>query len=900
MGFFSDVWHAVSDPVADVIEPVGKAFDDAIIQPVSNSLAEVDKAVLQPVTTPIGQAGASLDDAVLQPITAPISDIGVSIDHAVNDVVPGGWTTLAQIAAAIASSGMSLGAQAGIAAGVGAGASYAKHKDLKTALQSGALSGAMRYGIGTLSNYIGPMFGNSEAISADADAQPGGFYGESGNVNVTPVPNPDINVKPFGPEEATSGLQKVSNPTIEDIIKNSNPPPTLTDTNGVGLKVDPITLEPLPISPEMFNQSTGQFLDTALKANPALDNAGLEKLIEEQSAKYPLDEAGLQKLVEEQSAKNYIAPVYDQSTPNTAPINYESTWDKLKQLPEAAYDTGVNYANTLSPTDYAIGATGLYALSKATGGGNEPDQTPAAVDPANKAYTYGTAGKTGLNYLLKNKINANNIYSKDAGYHPLTRYAQGGEVQHFGVGGDVSDYLTKIAQPIERGIIRPIGENVPFARDLAPYAGVIAGAAMANPVMAAGVGGLASGFGKPGGFDMKRALMGGIAAYGMSNVTGGLEAAGKSSAPILADAGTDLAGKTTAAQLVESGLPPEEALKQAAQQNVQQGVSAGVNNPTFRDPAAMQRGIGNLLENSNTPAYKDAMTAFKGSAGLYSAGVPIVMGLTGMAGVDESNALKAEYDKATAENQAETDKFNAKTAAGKKRAQQAVTDYPYKFATGGEVNPPDDQTQLPNQTPIQSTAQQAPLQGMVSNASPQIPYGLGGALNNVTPNNGINGLFNQLTSNQSNNSMPYNTQTIAPQSVVLPSYGNNGSPNNIASSTPAIGNNSGGAGGNNGTFPLQGQYGIVKMAAGGMLPRFLSGGGDGMSDSIRANIEGTQEARLADGEFVIPADVVSHLGNGSSKAGAKQLYDMMDRVRKARTGNTKQGREITPTKLMPV
>ncbi len=86
----------------------------------------------------------------------------------------------------------------------------------------------------------------------------------------------------------------------------------------------------------------------------------------------------------------------------------------------------------------------------------------------------------------------------------------------------------------------------------------------------------------------------------------------------------------------------------------------------------------------------------------------------------------------------------------------------------------------------------------------------------------------------------------------------------------------------------------------GGVPRFLSGGGDGMSDSIKASIEGTQEARLADGEFVIPADVVSHLGNGSSKAGAKQLYAMMDRVRKARTGNRKQGREIKPTKLMPI
>jgi hypothetical protein len=91
--------------------------------------------------------------------------------------------------------------------------------------------------------------------------------------------------------------------------------------------------------------------------------------------------------------------------------------------------------------------------------------------------------------------------------------------------------------------------------------------------------------------------------------------------------------------------------------------------------------------------------------------------------------------------------------------------------------------------------------------------------------------------------------------------------------------------------------GVMGYASGGM-PRFLSGGGDGMSDSIPANIGGTQEARLADGEFVIPADVVSHIGNGSSKAGAKQLYSMMDRVRQARVGNKKQGKQINPRKYL--
>jgi hypothetical protein len=444
-------------------------------------------------------------------------------------------------------------------------------------------------------------------------------------------------------------------------------------------------------------------------------------------------------------------------------------------------DTGINYAKTLSPTDYALGAAGIYSLSRGMGGGGGDQPAPSAEDAAAKAQSYGTANSLFSPYELRNRLNASNVYDSGRGFR--SSYADGGEVQHFGLGGDVSDYLTKIAQPIERGIIRPIGDNVPFVKDLAPYAGVIAGAAMGNPAMAAGIGGLASGFGKPGGFDMKRAFMGGIAAYGLSNIAGGIEAAGAESLP---ESTAAISGDAD----VQAGYGPV-----GNGETNQQPFS----NPTFRDPSAMKRGLSNLLENSNTPAYKDAMAAFKKDAGLYSAGVPTVMGLTGMAGVDESNALKAEYDKSIAANESDAAKFNARVAESKRLAQKAVSEHPYKFDMGGQVNPPDDQTGMPNQTPLQHLE----------------------------------------------------------------------------------------------------RGGILGYAEGG-VPRFLSGGGDGMSDSIKANIDGTQEARLADGEFVIPADVVSHLGNGSSKAGAKQLYAMMDRVRQARTGNSKQGREITPTKFMPV
>jgi hypothetical protein len=80
---------------------------------------------------------------------------------------------------------------------------------------------------------------------------------------------------------------------------------------------------------------------------------------------------------------------------------------------------------------------------------------------------------------------------------------------------------------------------------------------------------------------------------------------------------------------------------------------------------------------------------------------------------------------------------------------------------------------------------------------------------------------------------------------------------------------------------------------------YLGGSTDGMADKIPARIDNKQEARLSDGEFVMPADIVSHLGNGNSDAGAKVLYDMMDRVRKARTGTPKQGRQIDPNKYTP-
>jgi len=79
----------------------------------------------------------------------------------------------------------------------------------------------------------------------------------------------------------------------------------------------------------------------------------------------------------------------------------------------------------------------------------------------------------------------------------------------------------------------------------------------------------------------------------------------------------------------------------------------------------------------------------------------------------------------------------------------------------------------------------------------------------------------------------------------------------------------------------------------------VNGAGDGMDDMIPASLEGEQDVVLSDGEFIVPADVVSGLGNGSSDAGSKRLYEMMDRVRKLRTGDSEQPEQVSPERMLP-
>jgi len=185
----------------------------------------------------------------------------------------------------------------------------------------------------------------------------------------------------------------------------------------------------------------------------------------------------------------------------------------------------------------------------------------------------------------------------------------------------------------------------------------------------------------------------------------------------------------------------------------------------------------------------------------------------------------------------------------------------------------------PNNTPLAGALNQNMASGGTASASAPIPVSPAAPTpSGITAAGEMSSPNLSIWSPSSSNSLGSQLSQLASQyGVNLPTSAADGG---------IMGLSSGGAPG----------YNLGGYSDGG---RLLKGPGDGMSDDIPASIADKQPARLADGEFVIPSDVVSHLGNGSTDAGAKHLYDMMDRVRKARTGHTRQGKQIEPKKYMP-
>jgi hypothetical protein len=155
--------------------------------------------------------------------------------------------------------------------------------------------------------------------------------------------------------------------------------------------------------------------------------------------------------------------------------------------------------------------------------------------------------------------------------------------------------------------------------------------------------------------------------------------------------------------------------------------------------------------------------------------------------------------------------------------------------------------------------------------------------------------------------------TSNPDGSLSPTGGNVGVDTSGRSDGPNGPEGRGEPGGDRGGWGRGGGYahgGIAALAGGGLGSlggysdggQLLRGPGDGVSDSIPARIGRKQPARLADGEFVVPARIVSELGNGSTEAGARQLYKMLDRIqagRKKTVGKNKTAVNSKSTRYLP-
>ena len=412
----------------------------------------------------------------------------------------------------------------------------------------------------------------------------------------------------------------------------------------------------------------------------------------------------------------------------------------------------------------------------------------------------------------------------------------------------VSDAVTPVMQTI-----------APYLPYIAPF---IPGV---GPLLAAGIGAAGAGFGGKGrsGFDFKRGLMGGITAYGLGNLYAGLQAAGT--------AGTT-SNALTSADVITGG---EAVIPEATGSAVS---SSGVNAATGE--------VGSGLA-GNASGYMGAdmpVSDVLGNVSGYDVGAPL----------GSPQSIGSEIMRGNIGNVAERGIASLKDTVGSismPNLSSAGTEFTTNMGNAAQG--------LQNLSGLGT--------GTASEAAKAVgtKFGMGSAGAILAGSTGMAALDEQEkylneqkaagsiadTEYQAGIARIEAARKRAEEAVLANPYqfARGGQiDDELGGDYSAMGMDQGNL-----------QKGLFGMGyAEGGTPRFLSGGGDGMSDSIHATINDKQPARLADGEFVIPADVVSHLGNGSSKAGAKQLYSMMDRVRSARTGNKSQGKQINPRKYM--
>jgi hypothetical protein len=418
-----------------------------------------------------------------------------------------------------------------------------------------------------------------------------------------------------------------------------------------------------------------------------------------------------------------------------------------------------------------------------------------------------------------------------------------------GGGGGLTSVL-----PIAAGLAATVLTDGAAAPMLADSFGVSAGTAAA--LGGAGVGALAGGATSAltGGNFGQGAIGGGLAGLG-AGATGSFMGATDALGTAGSEMGGSLLDQFTGAGTAAPGTTGLNSTNTGAI-NLANANGASITSPAATDPisnmynqGSLGTGAGNTLTSSiASPGVNSAGT------GLFGTGVTGTQAMLGLGGLGLYNTIQNQNKKYGTIPSSTVNAVPADLNYAPNLPAQPMNLTP-RFADGGQV----DQQSL-NGGPVP--------QKLMDNATGQ---------NMMFPQPGIH---SSHFTNPTNTPTPGNILTTATDTSVDPYTGQQ-----LFAAGGIAGLNAFAGGGNLGSFSDGGQY--------------LKGPGDGMSDNIPANIEGKQPARLADSEFVIPADVVSHLGNGSSDAGAKKLYSMMAQVRKARTGRKSQGKEINADKYLP-
>jgi hypothetical protein len=433
-----------------------------------------------------------------------------------------------------------------------------------------------------------------------------------------------------------------------------------------------------------------------------------------------------------------------------------------------------------------------------------------------------------------------------------------------GGGGGLTSVL-----PIAAGLAATVLTDGAAAPMLADSFGVSAGTAAA--LGGAGVGALAGGATSAltGGNFGQGAISGGLAGLGAGatgSFMGATDALGSSGALIggMGQAGADAVGALPGAEnlgtqsLLATGASAPGGLAPSA------GGTLGLSNGVLTTPADVSQAVANgQMTMAQANAYGQGLTSgFNGlsqvpnavSTGLFGSGITGTQAMLGLGGLGLYNTIQNQNKKYGTIPSSTVNAVPADLNYAPNLPARPMNLTP-TYADGGQV----DQQSL-NGGPVP--------QKLMDNATGQ---------NMMFPQPGIH---SSHFTNPTNTPTPGNILTTATDTRVDPYTGQQ-----LFAAGGIAGLNAFAGGGNLGGYSDGGQY--------------LQGPGDGMSDSIPAHIDGKQPARLADSEFVIPADVVSHLGNGSSDAGAKKLYSMMDKVRMARTGRRSQGKEINADKYLP-